>query len=331
MRGLINGNRLCYLLIPLVACAIGTEVCAFMMTSPTEGTVLRSGQQISTSVDLGKENAFGQIRYYWYRPGEEPLASHQTSPALTVTADTVPPYSGTLVVPHEALGPMRLLAVAEIISGRLAGREEFDEVIIQVEPPAALSRIEFETEKPLRLDVLGKTLDLPAVGQFADGVTRPLQGSAAGTTYRSSNERVVTVSMEGRLQVVGNGTASITVSNRGQEGTLDVIVKTDGEINRFPIAHAGPDLTVKGGSKVVLNGLRSVDPDGDPLRYEWKQVRGNKVPLLDFDSPKATFVAPHVSARRLLQFMLRVTDMKGPDSVKGADSLPSFVNVWVEP
>ncbi|MER3422280.1 MAG: hypothetical protein C4293_02645, partial [Nitrospiraceae bacterium] len=152
------------MLIPLLACAITTEARAFMITAPPEGAILRSGQQIVTAVDLGKENAFGRIRYYWYRPGEEPLASHQASPALTVTADTMPPYSGTLTVPHETLGSMRLLAVAEIISGRLAGREEFDEVIVQVEPPAPLSRIEFETEKPLRLDMLGKTLDLPVVG-----------------------------------------------------------------------------------------------------------------------------------------------------------------------
>ena len=49
------------------------------------------------------------------------------------------------------------------------------------------------------------------------------------------------------------------------------------------------------------------------------------------DTPKATFVAPKVSARRLLRFKLRVTDMRGPDTVKGADSFPAFVNVWVEP
>jgi len=67
------------------------------------------------------------------------------------------------------------------------------------------------------------------------------------------------------------------------------------------------------------------------LQYEWAQIRGNKVPLLDPNTAKPTFVAPKVSAKRLLKFKLRVTDMKGPDTVKGGDSLPSFVNVWVEP
>ena len=131
--------------------------------------------------------------------------------------------------------------------------------------------------------------------------------------------------------MVGDGTATIVVTNRGQEGTLDIVVKTDGEPNRPPVADAGPDQTVKGESKVVLNGLRSTDPDGDPLRYEWKQVRGSKISLLDADTAKATFVAPKVSARRLFRFNLQVTDLKGPDTVKGADSAPSFTNVWVEP
>lgn len=52
---------------------------------------------------------------------------------------------------------------------------------------------------------------------------------------------------------------------------------------------------------------------------------GNKVPLLDADSPKATFVAPKVSSKRLLRFTLQVTDMKGPDTMKGGDSFSSEV------
>ena len=47
--------------------------------------------------------------------------------------------------------------------------------------------------------------------------------------------------------------------------------------------------------------------------------------------PKATFMAPAVSSPRLLRFKFQVTDMKGPDTVKGADSLPVYVDVWVEP
>ncbi len=162
-------------------------------------------------------------------------------------------------------------------------------------------------------------------------MTRRIGGTLTGSTYRSSNEQVIKAYPDGLLQVVGNGKAALTVTNRGKQGVLEIVVKLDVELNRAPIAHAGPDLTVKGGATVLLNGLRSTDPDGDLQKYEWAQIRGNKVSLLDLDTPRVTFMAPKVSAKRLLRFKLRGTDMRGPDTVKGADSFPSFVNVWVEP
>lgn len=88
---------------------------------------------------------------------------------------------------------------------------------------------------------------------------------------------------------------------------------------------------MKAGQTVVLDGARSLDPDGDPLRYQWRQVRGNTVSLLDPNTPRPRFVAPKVSAARLLRFELQVMDMAGADTVKGADSLPTFVDVWVQP
>lgn len=318
-------------LLVLCLCASHSPTHAFMITAPAGESILKSGQQVAATVDLGTEIGMLHVHYYWYHQGEEPLALQQARPDLVATSASTPPYGGTLTVPVEAIGMMRLLAVGEVARGRLAGREEFDEIIVQVEPPAQLTGIEFEAEKPWRLGTLGKILEVPVVGQFADGATRRIGGALTGSTYRSSNEQVIKVYPDGLLQVVGNGKAALTVTNREKQGVLEIVVKSDVEPNRSPIAHAGPDLTVKEGTTVLLNGLRSTDPDGDLLKYEWAQIRGNKVSLLDLDTPRATFVAPKVSAKRLLRFKLRVTDMRGPDTVKGADSFPSFVNVWVEP
>ena len=74
-----------------------------------------------------------------------------------------------------------------------------------------------------------------------------------------------------------------------------------------------------------LNGFKSRDPEGEALYYSWSQVRGGKVALLDVNMPRASFVAPQVSERRAFRFKLRVTDKLG------ADSLPAFVDVIVEP
>lgn len=304
---------------------------AFHMAAPAEGAVLTAGQALEVTIDPGSEIGLRRVRYYWYRFGEEPLVAQQAEPALVAGSASEPPFGGTLAVPNDVIGRMRLLAVGEVTRGRLAGKEEFDEVLVQVEPPSELTGIEFEVEKPWRLDTVGKLLDVPVVGQFADGRTRRLNGPAAGNRYESSDEQVIQMTPTGLLRVVGKGKASLVVRNRGREGRLDVVATSEAEPNGAPTAQAGPDQTVKGGATVVLNALQSRDPDGDPLRYEWTQVRGQKVSLLDPNSPHATFVAPTVSSKRLLRFRLRVTDMQGPDTVKGADSLPSFVNVWVLP
>ena len=82
---------------------------------------------------------------------------------------------------------------------------------------------------------------------------------------------------------------------------------------------------MKAGTKVELNGLKSHDSEGEALFYAWSQIRGSKVPLLDVNMPRASFLAPQVSEKRLYRFKLRVTNKKG------ADSVPTFVDVIVEP
>jgi len=191
--------------------------------------------------------------------------------------------------------------------------------------------IEFAVEKPWRLNTIGKRVPVPAVGQFADEGVRLLAGPGTDSEFWSSDEEVVSVDPDGMVQVKGNGKAILTVKNRGKEGRLTVLVEAEMNQNHEPVARVPAELTVKSGHLVVLDGLQSRDPDGDPLHYEWKQLRGNKVSLLNSNEAKATFMAPPVLQRRQLQFSLQVTDMAGPDTVKGADSRPAIISVWVDP
>ena len=304
---------------------------AFSIISPTPNQVVHSSQELAVSVDVGTDSGVRRVRYFWYRLDEDPLPLQQTEPALEATVASSPSFGGLLRVPVEAIGTMRLLAVGDVVRGRLTGHEDFDELLITVTPQAALSSIEFAAHKPWRLDTVGKRVEVPVVGQFADGVTRRLDSATAGSVFRSSNEQVLKVSSDGVVHVVGNGKALLTVTNRGKEGSLEVVVEGDAEPNSPPVARVRSEVTVKAGSPVSLDGLNSSDPDGDLLHYEWRQTRGMKVTLFNVGEPKATFMAPKVSSKRLLQFQLRVTDMRGPDTVKGADSLPATANVWVEP
>jgi hypothetical protein len=342
-------------------------VYAFKITEPADGATLTSGQTVTAHVDLGHDIGIIKVRYYWYRGQDETLVQQEDSesgpsksgakisvdkflqkdsvvggsvvslPVLVSTGDKDPAFGGPLKVPPDAIGPMRLLAVAEISRGRLGTKTVFDEIIINAEPKTELLTIDFETDKPLLLgregqlatygqvDVLGKIFELPVVGEFSDGVARPLTAPSAGTTYHSSNEKVIQVLSDGMLKIVGNGKTVLTVKNRGKEASLDVHVAVGDDPNEPPVAVAGANRTVKAGTKVELNGLSSRDPEGEALFYTWSQVRGAKVPLLDLNMPKASFVAPSVSEPKLFRFRLRVTDKKG------ADSLPAFVDVLVEP
>ncbi|MET0515697.1 MAG: hypothetical protein ABW047_10290 [Nitrospiraceae bacterium] len=304
---------------------------AFSIVFPEEKHILRSGQQIPIMVHVEPGVGLRQVRYYWYREDEEPLGTQHAEAALVGTIASTPTYGGMLKVPAEALGLMRLLAVGDVTGGRLAGREDFDERVVHVQPSAELLAIEFGVEKPWRLTTIGRIIPLTVIGQFADQLERQLTGGSTGNLYSSSNEDVVRVTSDGLVQVMGNGKAVLTVGNGGVEGTLDVIVTADAEPNRPPVARVSDQIIAKASSVVTLNGLESSDPDGDPLRYEWKQTRGNKVTLMNMDEAKATFIAPPVSTRKFFQFKFRVTDMRGPDIVKGADSQSKTVDVWVEP
>lgn len=304
---------------------------AFELVSPRSATVVTAGQSIPVTVEVGREAGIRKITYYWYRDEEEPASPQQAEPALVADVSATPPFGGSLTVPLKATGRMRLLAVAEVTQGRLGTRPDFDEVVLQVEPPAPIETIEFEVEKPWAVHPIGKLARVPVVGLFQDGLVRSIDSASAGSQFQSSDPSIVRILEDGWMRVEGPGRASLQVANRGKVGTLEVQVTGDDEPNRSPLANPGEDQTVKGGARVVLSGIRSADPDGDPLRYEWSQVRGLKVDLTGPNEATATFVAPKVAAKRLFRFRLQVTDMIGPDTVKGADSLPAYLNIWVEP
>ena len=319
---------------------------AFTIIEPPEGTKLTSGTTVTARVDLGKDSGIVQVRYYWYGEQDDTLVGQEDATAtgsivapvaLIGLSDHDPAFGGTLRIPKDGIGPMRLLAVADISRGRLGTRSVFDEILVNVEPAAALATIEFETDKPLQLgragqssafghvDSLGKVFELPVVGEFADGVTRRISSLASGTAYQSSNPTVIRVLPHGLLQIVGNGKTVITVTNRGKQASLDVGVTVNDEPNEPPVADAGANMAVKAGTKVTLSGLKSRDAEGEALYYAWSQVRGSKIALLDVDNAEASFLAPPMSEKRTYRFKLRVTDKKG------ADSVPAFVDVTIEP
>jgi hypothetical protein len=80
--------------------------------------------------------------------------------------------------------------------------------------------------------------------------------------------------------------------------------------NRAPIANAGDDLVVNvsGPRRVVLDGLGSRDPDGDPLAFQWTQVSGPSVTLSNSSSAQPSFLVLPPLVSTTMVFRLVVND-----------------------
>jgi len=105
-----------------------------------------------------------------------------------------------------------------------------------------------------------------------------------------------------------NVTVTAVTSRDAVAFVLSLTIEIPAEDNVEPVAIAGDDDTVNENGLVFLYGGQSYDPDGDPLTYEWTQLSGPPVNLLQASLVTASFVAPAVSADTTLEFELTVSD-----------------------
>jgi hypothetical protein len=88
------------------------------------------------------------------------------------------------------------------------------------------------------------------------------------------------------------------------------------QMNKVPVANAGPDKAVFEGTSVSLNGSLSSDPDLDVISYKWTSLDG--IILFDANSVSTSFIAPQVNADKSYRFKLEVSDgvlYSAPDTI----------------
>ena len=300
---------------------IESESFALQVSEPKKGAVVRSGEAMKVKVRFQPGLPVVKVTYTLF---EEERALDdikvETPPMVEATAA---PFDAAMPVPVEAVGAMRLVAVAQVAERR-GQYVLFSDVSVRVVPAAELKGL--GAEIPVRFTkTIGEVRLLSVRGRYADRVARDLTHSRTGTTYRSSNEKVVRVNHDGLAQAMGPGTAEIVAKNGKHEVKIPVVVEVENLENRPPVAHAGTDQTVKQGAKVRLDALLSGDPEGKNPLYYWSQVQGMPINLVEPLSPRPYFFAPVVDEPRVLRFRLIVRDEEG------AESFPAYVTVTVVP
>jgi hypothetical protein len=126
--------------------------------------------------------------------------------------------------------------------------------------------------------------------------------AAEQPTFQAPNVESAGVTLVFELTVTDTG---------GLQAVVDTLVNVAGD-DDFPIADAGADQTVNENSAVTLDGLGSVDPEGQNLSYSWRQVVGPSVALSDPAAEQPSFPSPNVTPNGVsIIFELTVTDVVG--------------------
>ena len=98
---------------------------------------------------------------------------------------------------------------------------------------------------------------------------------------------------------------TLVVNDGREDSASDEVVVTVTQANRVPVADAGGDQSVETGQVVTLDGSGSSDADGDSLTYQWRQVAGLIIGIVNADMAVANFTP---SSAGIYEFELSVSD-----------------------
>lgn len=130
------------------------------------------------------------------------------------------------------------------------------------------------------------------------------------TTHNTTDAKATFVApstgTEASIQIV----YKLTITTAANETAEDTVTFTIKRVNQAPSVSANSTVAAKGKETVNLIGTAS-DIDGTIRSYEWKQISGVSVTIINPDAAAANFIAPDVVEKTELGFQLTVTDNDG--------------------
>lgn len=220
------------------------------------------------------------LSYQWAliaRPfGSTAALSSTNSPKPTFVADTVGSYTAMLEVSDGLITSLPSLVVITAARGNIA--------------PVARAGVD-------RATVPGSTVTLNGAGS-SDANSDPLTFSWTLTGQPAGSQATLSTPTSESSSFVADLTgvyvATLVVRDAALDSAPSSVTITVSTANLPPVAEAGPAQTVAVGSRVVLNGSGSSDPNGDALRYQWSltaRPAGSAATLRVRTDPGTDFVA----------------------------------------
>ena len=199
------------------------------------------------------------------------------------------------------------------------GSQSTDTVQITVtgDNPAPVANAGADLNVQLSRDEAEKvTVTLSAAGSSDPylGIADYAWEQTAGPSVELSESNTIspTFTVPSSISAGDRMTFKVTVTDQSGLSSTDEVNVIFFDDNVFPVAEAGDDGRVAQGARVNLNGTGSVDPDGSIAVFEWTQISGSPVALVNPNTAKPYFETPSdTESAETLTFQLKVTDNGG--------------------
>jgi hypothetical protein len=186
---------------------------AIVITSPQDGARFKEGDTVTVVAELSPGDPEMLYVRFFVTKAMDDCGEITTHPRYECTF-TIPPGSPS-VIQISAGGKGRdTIVESQTIS-----------ISVTLPPTVTLQGLKSALGNKLFLVMIGENEQLYIKGVYSDGVERDLSSALTGTTYTSSDEKVVTIDKDGLVTAKSVGTARITVKNSKHELVVEAEVK----------------------------------------------------------------------------------------------------------